>query len=175
MMLLQVTHQTHYHYLPAVETAQHMAYLQPSAHAGQNVLSHSLSISQQPAQQSCMPDVYGNMRCFFSLQIPHDDLTVIARSLISTRNNALPSSALLWEQERERFRYQAGGQFDAAAEFVFASPFVPRHSEFAAYARPSFLAGATVLEAAFDLMQRIHTDFVYETHSTEIKIGRAHV
>jgi transglutaminase-like putative cysteine protease len=167
-MLLQVTHQTHYHYLPAVETAQHMAYLQPGPHARQNVLSHTLSISPLPAQQRNMPDVYGNVRCFFSLQVPHEDLTVVARSLVSTREHLLPTSNLLWDQERERFRYQAGGQFDAAAEFVFASPFVPRHPEFSAYGRPSFLAGTTVLEATFDLMHRIHTDFTYESQSTQV-------
>ena len=28
-MLLQVTHDTRYRYMPAVETAQHVAYMQP--------------------------------------------------------------------------------------------------------------------------------------------------
>jgi transglutaminase-like putative cysteine protease len=167
-MLLQVTHQTHYHYLPAVETAQHMAYLQPGGHASQSTLSHTLSITPMPAQRRSMPDVYGNERCFFSLQVPHDDLTVVAHSLVSTRAHSIPKSDLRWEQERERFRYQAGSQFDAASEFVFASPFVPRHAEFAAYARPSFLSETSVLEAAFDLMQRIYSDFTYESQSTQI-------
>jgi transglutaminase-like putative cysteine protease len=167
-MLLQVTHETRYQYLPAVETAQHVAYLQPCTHAGQNLLSHSLVINPLPAQQREVPDVYGNVRCFFSLQVPHEELRVVARSLVSTRGAAPPSSTLPWEQERERFRYQAGAQFDAAAEFVFASPFVPRHPEFAAYARPSFTPGSRVLDAALDLMQRIHTDFTYESQSTQI-------
>jgi transglutaminase-like putative cysteine protease len=167
-MLLQVTHETRYHYQPAVETAQHVAYLQPCSHAGQNLLSHSLHISPQPAQQREMPDVYGNVRCFFSLQVPHEELNVVARSLVSTRLHPSPKSGLAWEQQRERFRYQAGGQFDAAAEFVFASPFVPRHPEFLAYARPSFTAGASVLDVALHLMQRIHADFTYESQSTQI-------
>jgi transglutaminase-like putative cysteine protease len=167
-MLLQITHETHYRYQPAVETAQHVAYLQPNTHAGQNLLSHSLHISPQPAQQRDMPDVYGNTRCFFSLQVPHEELTVVAHSLVSTRSHSLPASAIPWEQQRESFRYRAGGAFDAAAEFVFASPFVPRHAEFAAYARPSFLAGASVLDVATSLMERIHTDFTYESQSTEV-------
>ena len=167
-MLLQVTHQTHYHYLPAVETAQHMGYLQPLDHAGQTVLSHRLSVDPLPSQQRSTPDVYGNMRCFFSLQVPHDDLTVVAHSLISTRGHLRPTSAQVWEHAVERFRYRAGGQFDAAAEFAFASPFVPRHAEFSAYGRPSFMAGASVLEVAFDLMQRIYRDFTFESQSTQI-------
>ncbi len=167
-MLLQVTHETRYHYQPAVETAEHMAYLQPRSHAGQNLLSHSLDILPQPAQQRSMPDVYGNTRCFFSLQVPHEELVVVSRSLVSTRTQGLPASSLPWEQQREALRYRAGSPFDAAAEFAFASPFVPRHAEFAAYARPSFAAGASVLDVAVDLMQRIHADFTYASQSTEV-------
>ena len=167
-MLLQVTHETHYRYQPAVETAQHVAYLQPGNHAAQNLLSHALSISPQPAQQRKLPDVYGNTRCFFSLQVPHEELVVVARSLVSTRTCDVPSSTITWEQESALFHYHAGAAFDAAAEFVFASPFVPRHTEFVAYAAPSFPAGAGLLGCVVDLMQRIHTDFTYESQSTQV-------
>jgi transglutaminase-like putative cysteine protease len=45
---------------------------------------------------------------------------------------------------------------------------VPRQTEFASYARPSFNAGAGLLDAALDLMHRIHQDFIYESQSTEV-------
>jgi transglutaminase-like putative cysteine protease len=45
---------------------------------------------------------------------------------------------------------------------------VPRHAEFAAYARPSFPAGASLFGAAQDLMHRIHADFTYDSQSTQI-------
>jgi transglutaminase-like putative cysteine protease len=167
-MLLQVTHDTRYDYQPAVETAQHMAHLQPLSHAGQNLLSHNLDISPLPAQQRSTVDVYGNVRCFFSLQVPHPVLLVKAHSLVSTQAHAQPQSQLPWEQLRDRLRYQAHTTYEPASEFVFASPFVPRLQEFAGYARPSFMAGASVLDVAVDLMQRIHTDFIYESQSTQI-------
>jgi transglutaminase-like putative cysteine protease len=167
-MLLQVTHTTHYDYQPAVETAQHVAYLQPLQHASQNLLSHSLTISPLPAQQRHTVDVYGNTRCFFSLQVPHTVLQVKAQSLVTTAAHALPESSEPWEQLRDRLRYQAHTPFEPAAEFVFASPFVPRRQEFSSYARPSFGAGASVLDVAVDLMERIHADFTYESESTQI-------
>lgn len=167
-MKLQVTHETRYDYLPAVETAQHMAYLQPLDTRCQQLLSHSLTISPTPAQTRHALDVFGNTRCFFSLQTPHTALEVVARSVVTTRAQPLPASSIGWEQARELFRYRCGGRFDAAAEFVFASPFVPRHPEFAAYARPSFAPGASLLAAAQDLMRRMHADFVYESQSTQI-------
>ena len=167
-MKLQITHETRYNYMPAVETAQHMAYLQPVSTRYQQLLSHSLLISPTPAQMTQTLDVFGNPRCFFSLQTPHNELAVVAHSLVSTVTRRLPLSRMSWEQTREHFRYQSGSVFDAATEFVFSSPFCQRHPDFAAYARPSFAPGVSVLAAAGDLMTRIHTDFVYESQSTQI-------
>lgn len=167
-MLLQVTHDTTYRYQPAVETAQHMAYMEPRAHAGQTVLDFSLLINPAPAQMRRSTDVYGNARCFFSLQSPHEILSVVAHSLVSTQARQDVESALPWDKVRDLFRYQAGRTFDAASEFVYPSPFVPRHGNFSAYARSSFSAGTSLLSACIDLMQRIHTDFEYASQSTQI-------
>ena len=167
-MKLQITHQTRYDYLPAVETAQHLAYLQPVSNRHQRLLSHSLQISPTPAQMTQNLDVFGNPRCFFALQTPHTTLDVVAHSVVATWTRTLPQSSMPWEQVRERFRYHSGAPFDAATEFVFASPFVPHHADFASYARPSFTPGLSVLAVANDLMQRIHADFVYESQSTQV-------
>jgi transglutaminase-like putative cysteine protease len=167
-MLLQVTHDTRYRYMPAVETAQHMAYMRPREHAAQSVLDHVLLINPPPAKMRNIADVYGNTRCFFSLQTPHEVLSVVAQSLVSTSASDIITSLLPWEKVREMFRYQAGNRFDAASEFVFPSPFVPRNIEFAAYARASFTAGVPLLNACTDLMERIHTGFTYESQSTQI-------
>lgn len=167
-MQLQITHETCYDYVPAVEIAQHISYLQPLDTASQQLLAHSLLIEPRPAQQIAMPDVYGNIRSFFSLQTSHTRLKVVARSVVSTRARPLPDSRVAWERVRERFRYAAESTFDAAVEFVFASPHVPRHADFTAYARPSFEPGVPLVRAARDLMQRIHRDFIYESQSTQV-------
>jgi len=167
-MLLQVIHQTRYVYRPAVENAQHLAYLEPRSHASQRLLRHSIAIAPEPSQRREASDVYGNHRSFFSLQMPHDSLCVVGQSLLRTTAGPQPHSELPWELLRERLRYRAGGTFDPAGEFVFASPFVPHHAEFAAYAKRSFGPGRSLLEATHELMQRMHADFVYETYSTHI-------
>ena len=66
-MLLQVTHDTHYSYQPAVETAQHVAYMQPCTHAGQTLLDHKLSVTPQPQLQRvrCV-----TARCFLVADTP---------------------------------------------------------------------------------------------------------
>jgi len=72
-----------------------------------------------------------------------------------------------WEEARERMRYHRGAAYDPAAEFLFASPYVPRHAEFVEYALPSFAPGRPLVEAARHLMARIHSDFAYETQATD--------
>ena len=167
-MLLHVTHETHYDYSPAVKTAQHMSHLKPAHNAQQQVLEHELIIDPEPDQRSEAIDVYGNTRAFFSLQTRHEELKVVARSLVATSVPSLPRCDMTWEEVQERLRYHRSAAYDPAAEFVFRSPYVPRHEEFLAYARPSFTPGRPILDAARDLMERIHADFEYEAEATDV-------
>ena len=168
MALLHVVHETRYDYTPPVRTAQHMAHLKPAADGRQQLLQHSLSIEPAPADRSEVRDVYNNCRTFFSLNGSHDQLRVVAESTVRTAAPAELAHDMPWEDVRERLRYHRDAHFDPAAEFVFASPYVPRHEEFIAYARPSFPPGRSLREAASELMGRIHSDFIYEAEATDV-------
>jgi transglutaminase-like putative cysteine protease len=167
-MLLHVLHETAYRYVPTVRTAQHMAHMKPATTPTQRVLSHRLRVDPQPARCSESIDVYGNTRSFFSLQFAHDALRVVADSLVATTPPAEPAASLSWDQAVERMRYHRASRYDAAAEFAFASPYVPRDDAFAAYAQPSFPARRPLLEGARDLMRRIHADIEYTTCATDV-------
>src|SRR4051812_9451647 len=101
-MLLHVLHETRYDYAPAVKTAQHMAHLKPACNDRQRLLRHALTIAPAPAQTSESVDVYGNTRSFFSLQSPHDRLTVLADSVVATAPCTITDNTIPWEQARER-------------------------------------------------------------------------
>lgn len=170
-MLLHVTHETRYEYAPPVETAQHLAHLKPLATDSQRLVSHKLAIDPPPAQRSELPDLYGNTRAFFALEATHDRLVVTAESVVETFTPMLsPAIAreLPWEAVRERFRFRKDATFDAASEFVFPSPYVPRHDDFMAYARASFVPGRPTFDVAMDLTERMYRDFDYDADSTEI-------
>ncbi len=170
-MLLHVTHETRYEYAPPVETAQHLAHLKPLATDSQRLVSHKLAIEPPPAQRGERPDLYGNTRAFFALESTHDRLVVTAESVVETSVPVLsPAVArdLPWETVRERFRFRKDASFDAASEFVFPSPYVPRHDDFAAYARASFVPGRPTFDVAMDLTERMYEDFAYDADSTEI-------
>ena len=167
-MLLHVLHETRYAYAPAVRTAQHMAHLKPATTPTQRLLRHTLAIDPAPAACSERVDVFGNTRNFFSLQFSHDALRVQAESLVSTTPPAEPAAGLPWEQAVERMRYNRAGRYDPAAEFGFASPYVPRDEAFVAYAKASFEPGRPLAQAARELMRRIHADFEFETTATDV-------
>ncbi|WPB58202.1 transglutaminase family protein [Xylophilus sp. GOD-11R] len=169
-MKLRILHETVYAYAPAVDTAQHIVHLKPRDTATQSLLDHGLDITPPVAARSERIDAWGNTRCFFSLQTAHEELRVIAASVVETLEPPpMPlDGGAAWEAVRERFRFRAGSVWDRAAEFVFASEYVPRHEDFNAYARPVFTSGLPVLFAAEALMRRIHSDFRYESDSTDV-------
>ena len=170
-MLLHVRHETLYHYTPAVENAQHALHLRPGNSPSQTVLQHALHISPQPAQQREATDGFGNSKLFFSLQTSHDELQVIADSVVQTQvgpAHVEPTAEVAWEGVREAFRYRAGAAYNSAWEFAFASPYVPRHEAFADFAKSSFTAGRPLLEAAHELMSRIHSAMSYDDESTDV-------
>lgn len=167
-MLLHVVHETAYDYAPPVRTGQHMAHLKPADGAGQQLLRHELAVEPEPARVTESIDVFGNTRSFFSLEFAHDVLRVRAESLVATAPGEEPAGSPAWEQVAERMRYRRDAPYDAATGFAFASPYVPRAEAFATYARPSFAPGRPLLEAARDLMHRIHAEFEYATFATDV-------
>ena len=171
-MQLQVTHTIDYQYDPAVSTAQHLACLLPRDLLAQRVRSSSLRIDPEPEAVHEHRDAFGNRRAFFALPHPHQALHIEAKCVVQPESlPVVPASETHtppWEQVRDHFHYRAGAAWDAATEFAFASQYVPKAEAFEQFARPSFTAGRPVLEAAIDLMRRIHRDFEYASKSTDI-------
>lgn len=171
-MLLRVLHETVYKYGQPVTDAQHVAHLRPLDLPHQEVVQHALHIDPPPSQCVQQPDVFGNARTFFCLPFAHHALRVQAESLLRTHQPAAVDEASTpgpaWETVRDRLRYARGAAYEPAAEFCFASPHVPLHADFAAYARQSFAARRPLLDAARDLMRRIHADFTYAPAATDI-------
>jgi len=195
-MLLRITHETRYDYAPGVDTAQHMAHLQPPDTPYQSVLSHRIDVAPPCADFDSRQDAFGNHRSYWAMSSHHQSMEVSAHSEVRTHSPqgdlvdamarasdaagstgadvelealALARRAgLSWESARDLLCYAAGQATDAASEFSYASHHAPVDAAFAAYAAPSFSAGRPLAAAACELMERIHRDFVYEPLSTEI-------
>lgn len=166
-MKLRVIHETLYQYAPAVQNAQHLAHLRPRSDGGQRVLSHTLHVAPTPSQCVVGQDVFGNSRAFLLLPFTHEQLSVRAETLLHTSAPPPAPPGEPWEAVRDRLAYRRGMPYHPAAEFGFASPYIPRHADFVAYARESFVPGRPLMEVARDLTARIHADFAYTAHLTD--------
>ena len=166
-MRLAITHETRYHYSPAVQTAQHVAHLQPSNTPGQQVLRHDMHIEPHAPVQHHI-DAFLNHRAYWALTQPHEGLMVRAYSEIETLPVPPATATQSWESVREHFRYRGGQAGDVHSRFVFGSHHAPVHEAFLAYARPSFSPGRALMQAAQELTARMHRDFRYESASTDI-------
>ncbi len=166
-MRLAITHETRYRYSPQVQTAQHVAHLQPSHTPCQEVLSHWMQIEPE-AQVRHHIDAFCNHRAYWALTHPHDGLMVRAHSELDTRAVPTAYASQSWEAVREHFRYRGGQPSDVQSHFVFGSHHAPVHEAFATYAQSSFLPGRPLMQAAQELTARMHRDMRYETASTDI-------
>ena len=167
-MLLRTTHETRYRYTPTVQHARHMAWLQPISTPWQQLLDFQLQVDPAPASLDTSTDVFGNQRCHFSVERPHDELRVTAHSMVRTAPASIRYSHATCAQVREQFAYRAGQRFSQAAEFLYPSPYVAREPAFADYAAPSLVPGRSLFEACIELTARIHADFRYDPHSTTL-------
>ncbi len=175
-MKLRITHETLYHYTPTVETAQHVAHLTPPTTPCQTCTQHAFRTEPSASKISGNLDAYGNHRLYWSLPSPHSTLRVCALSEVETfqledkRKLALQQQAsqISWESARTAYQYRAGQASDDASGFAYGSHHAPLDIAFARYAQHSFTAGRNLINAAQDLMRRIHTDFKYESFSTDI-------
>jgi transglutaminase-like putative cysteine protease len=168
---LHVTHETRYRYGAPVEVAYHIAHLTPRADEAQQVEHFNLRIDPSPAEWSPSRDAFGNERTTFAIYAPHDTLTVRAESRVrigARAADAEPPATPGWETVRDSLRYAARAPLVPAAEFAYASNFVPLHDELRDYAAASFSADRPLLAAAIELMHRLHEDIAYTSGATEI-------
>jgi len=166
-----VEHDTEYEYSSQVAFAQHLAHLTPLSAPGQTVRGFTLDIDPEPVKVDHTLDYFGNRRTYFALTVAHEVLRVRASSRVrlEPRFEDLDADASpAWESVQTALQYEAGVPFAPAAEFCFASAFVPREARLREYALRSFEPGRPLIAAAIDLMHRIHRDFRYAAGSTDV-------
>lgn len=166
-MRLAITHETRYRYSPSVQTAQHVAHLQPAHTPCQKVISHCMEVEPDATVRHNI-DAFLNHCAYWALTNPHDGLRVRAHSDIITSTIESGTSSQSWESVREHFRYRGGQPGDVHSGFVFGSHHAPVHEAFLAYAQSSFTPGRPLMQAAVALTARMHRDFTYASQSTDI-------
>ncbi len=168
--LLEVEHVTVYRYAAPVELAHHVAHLRPRRSELQADEGFEMQVVPSPMHQASSSDWLGNHRACFTVNQPHRELEVRARSRVRvTPPRPLDAEASApWEDARAQLRYAAGRAWQPANEFVHASSYVPLLPALRDWAAPSFTPGRPVARVGLELMARMHADFRYCSDSTDI-------
>jgi transglutaminase-like putative cysteine protease len=170
-MIYKIVHRTTYKYKFPVSVGNHVACLKPRSLPRHRLAQSELEIRPKPATITERVDYFGNHLCFFTVEEPHDELIVEARSEVVMNENAAawPRQTPPWE---EAARTLQDGHHPATLEayqFRFESPRIRLKPEFAAYALQSFTDRRPMHEALLDLTARIHADFRFESKATTVR------
>lgn len=171
MTRYRVTHQTEYRYASPVTSSYGQACLLPRDLDGQTCVESTLAIDPVPSDQRARIDFFGNRVSFFTVTQPHEVLTITSTSTVDVAadRGALPlGSDEPWEVVRDRCRSTSGAVGVEARHHLLDSVGAPTTAMALAYAEASFSPGRPVLDAVADLASRIHADFEFDRHATDV-------
>ena len=169
-MILEVSHKTVYHYTAPVAQAHHLVHLAPREHERQRTIRHSLLIEPAPASRSDFTDYFGNPASVVGIESRHSELLIHSRSIIHVKAPPLVDvkRSAAWESVAAALS-PSHDAFDIdVVQFLMPSHHTGITPELIAFAAPSFKPGRPVLECAWDLTNRIYTDFKYDSAATDV-------
>jgi len=139
-MTYHIVHKTKYKYKHPVSFGNHVTYLTPRSKPNQTCTSHELLVKPEPVALGERRDYFGNSVTFFTIQEPHGELNIEARSRVVIEGPPVlwPRHSLPWEEVVDSLRVDLSPEGLNAYEFVFESARVKPGAQFAAYALQSF-------------------------------------
>lgn len=169
-MIYDVTHKTTFKYSQSVSISHHLLHLAPRPCPQQIRKRHALIVEPPPTIIKEAIDYFGNPTTYLTVEDNHAELSVVARSRIEVMPPTLPApeTTTAWDRIASILYGSTGREMLDIYQFVFDSPFTISGNGAAEFAKPSFPAGRPVLEAARELMTRIHKEFKYEGGVTDI-------
>jgi transglutaminase-like putative cysteine protease len=169
-MIYDIRQTTTYDYASKVAYAHHVLHLMPINRPGQRVHAAALEIFPVPVERREGFDFFGNHVTWIGLEEAHDSLSikVAARVAVETPLEPVPRERPAWEEVRTDVMMTSDLGAASPAHFLFPSRLVSLDPEIADYVRISFSEGRPVFDGAFDLMERIKADFVYELGATSV-------
>ena len=170
-MIYKISHRTTYKYVYPVSFGNHVACLKPRSFLHNELVSNELHITPSPTTRTERIDYFGNTQCIFTVQDPHDELTVESKSKVVI----CPDPALVclssgpWEESARPLSQLRSQEALEAHQFQFESPRIRTRADFAAYALESFTRLRPMHEALRELTTRIHQDFKFDSKVTNVR------
>ena len=185
MRYYKIIHKTEYSYLHPVNLCYNEARLTPRTFAYQRCDDSEFVVEPEPWEYREREDFFGNTVYYFTIQQPHDQLTVTVTSCVAVdRREKHPNfscrglgnpAPIAWETLRQQLHADSDAETLEIRQYVLNSPMVPTIPEIHAYAQESFTAGRPLLDAVEDLSTRLYNDFIYDPGFTTIATPLADV
>lgn len=167
-MNCRVSHVTTYQYEEAASVCHNELRLTPRAGPRQRPRRTQLRVDPTPSVLVSHLDFFGNQVHFLTLQEPHRQLTLTAKSDVEVMPATPPDDTPPWDAVRDRLREDRSTDAVDAYQFAFESPHVVLDHALVDYAAPSFPAGRPLLEAVRELTCRINREFAYDRDATTV-------
>jgi transglutaminase-like putative cysteine protease len=168
----RVEHHTAYRYEAPVTLSHQRLHLTPRPLTYQHLVTHEVVVTPAPTDRHDLTDSFGNPVTEITLESPHAELDVLARSIIEVRAREVPAATPPWETVRDALAYRAAWRPDnevlEATQYLFESPHVRVKRDLRAYAAECFLPERPILDAARALMTQIHYEFEFDAKATTV-------
>lgn len=170
-MIYTLRHRTTYEYESPVKLARCVLRLTPPTTRSQTVINSSISVTPRPTTTLERMGPFGIMTTNVLVDKPHKVLVIEARAVVElhARSVGALSTDPSWEAVRTQGFGSANLGTDGPAAFLYPTARTPLSPAITDYARASFTQGRPVVEAAADLMKRIHADFIYDPKATDVR------
>lgn len=170
-MIYFIRHRTTYSYEAQVKFARCVLRLTPPNTATQTVLHSTVAVTPAPIQSQRRIGPFGEETLTVVVDTPHRDLVIEAQATVDV--HAPPVEAQdgdpAWETVRTLALGSASLGPDGPASYLYPTRRTPLAAEITDYARESFPPGRRIVEAAAELMTRIHADFTYDSDATDVR------
>ncbi len=169
-MIYKIIHRTTYKYKYPVSVGNHVACLKPRTLSRHRLTQSELHIKPRPVTLSERVDYFGNHLSFFTIEEPHNELVVEARSdVVMEHAPGIPQTSPPWEQVAAALPGDHDTEALDAYQFKFESPRIRLRPQFAEYARQSFTDNRPLHEALLDFTSRLHRDFRFDSKVTNVR------
>lgn len=177
-MNYNITHKTEYSYTHPVNLCYNEARLTPRNFTDQVCLNSQFVVEPEPKECRERQDFFGNTVYYFTIQQPHNQLTVTVTSHVDVKGRERQrnfAERLAWEETHRQLHTDSDPEILEMRQYILNSPMIPAMPELRAYAEKSFPKGCPLLEAVEDLTTRLYADFTYDPGFTTIATPLADV
>jgi transglutaminase-like putative cysteine protease len=173
-VIYSVLHRTTYAYGSEVTFARCVLRLTPRTSLDQRLIASTVVVTPAPAREVTSVGAFGEQVRSMLVTQPHHRLIIEARSRVDV--HAPPIAFAFdtpWESVRSRSLASRALGPDGPAAFHYPTPRTPILAPITEYARQSFTPGRPIIEAASELMRRMHGDFRYDPAATDVSTPAA--